>query len=375
MTPLILKLSTLRHVNPWMIGILILIASVGFLMLYSAANGSMAPWAWKQIFRFFVGSILMIAVATTDSRSWMSYAYPLYFVALLLIIGVEVMGFIGMGAQRWIDLYIIQLQPSEIMKIALVLALARYFHKRTLVEIRHFPTLLFPLALILMPTLLVMRQPDLGTAVILILCGATLFFVAGVQWWKFAIAGGGILAATPAIWMLLYDYQKNRVLTFINPENDPTNSGYHVSQSKIALGSGGIMGKGFLQGTQSHLNFLPEKQTDFIFTMFSEEFGLIGGIILLGLYAALIAYGFQVAMTSRSSFGRLVAIGMTTIVFLYVFINVAMVMGMLPVVGVPLPFVSYGGTALLTLLIGQGMVLSIAIHHHNRIGRNSYGNK
>jgi len=370
MTSLILKLSALRQINPWMIGILVLIASVGFLMLYSAANGSMSPWAWKQLLRFFVGFILMIAVATIDSRSLMSYAYLLYFVALLLIIGVEIMGFVGMGAQRWIDLYIIQLQPSEIMKIALVLALARYFHKRTITEIRRFSTLLFPLALVLMPTLLVMRQPDLGTAVILILCGATLFFVAGVQWWKFAIAGSGALAAAPAIWMLLYDYQKNRILTFINPENDPTNSGYHVSQSKIALGSGGLMGKGFLQGTQSHLNFLPEKQTDFIFTMFGEEFGFIGGIVLLGLYVTLIAYGFQIAMDSRNPFGRLVAIGMTTIVFLYVFINMAMVMGMLPVVGVPLPFISYGGTALLTLLIGQGMILSVAIHHNSRIGRN-----
>lgn len=370
MTSFIHRLVSLRQINPWVIGILILIAGIGFLMLYSAANGSMTPWAWKQLLRFSIGFILMIVVATIDSRSWMSYAYPLYSVALLLIVGVEIMGFVGMGAQRWIDLYIIQLQPSEIMKIALVLALARYFHKRTLVEIRHLPTLLFPLALILVPTLLVLRQPDLGTAVILLLSGATLLFVAGVQWWKFAIAGTGILAAAPAIWILLYDYQKNRILTFINPENDPSNSGYHVSQSKIALGSGGIMGKGFLQGTQSHLNFLPEKQTDFIFTMFSEEFGLLGGIVLLGLYSALLAYGFKVAMTSRNSFGRLVAMGMTTIVFLYVFINMAMVMGMLPVVGVPLPFISYGGTALLTLLMGQGLIFSIAIHHNSRIGRN-----
>lgn len=369
MRSLILKLSSLRQINPWIIGILVLIASIGFLMLYSAANGSMTPWAWKQILRFSIGFTLMLAVATTDSRSWMSYAYPLYFIALFLIIGVEIMGFVGMGAQRWIDLYIIQLQPSEIMKIALVLALARYFHKRTLTEIHQFSTLLCPLALILMPTLLVMRQPDLGTAVILILCGATLLFVAGVQWWKFVLAGSAVLAATPAIWMLLYDYQKNRILTFINPENDPTNSGYHVSQSKIALGSGAVMGKGFLQGTQSHLNFLPEKQTDFIFTMFSEEFGLMGGIGLLGLYTILLAYGFRVAVTSRNSFGRLVAMGMTTIVFLYVFINMAMVMGMLPVVGVPLPFISYGGTALLTLLIGQGLIFSIAIHHNSRISR------
>lgn len=371
MTSLVLKLSQLRQINPWIIGLLILIASVGFLMLYSAANGSMNPWAWKQILRFGLGFTLMLIVTIIDTRTWMAYAYILYAVTLVLLVGVELMGFVGKGGQRWIDLYIIQVQPSEIMKIALVLALARYFHKRNLDEIRRISTLALPIALILLPTLLVMRQPDLGTAVILILCGSTLFFVAGVQWWKFALAGGGVLATAPIIWMQLYDYQKMRILTFINPESDPTNSGYHVTQSKIALGSGGIMGKGFLQGTQSHLNFLPEKQTDFIFTMFSEEFGFIGGIILLIMYVILLAYGFQVSLTSRNSFGRLVAIGMTTTVFLYVFINMAMVMGMLPVVGVPLPLISYGGTALLTLLLGQGLIFSVAIHNNIRIGRNS----
>lgn len=370
MTPLTARLSLLRQINPWVIGLLILIAGIGFLMLYSAANGSISPWAWKQMLRFSIGFAIMLVVALIDSRSWMAYAYPFYLISLLLLIGVEITGFVGKGAVRWIDLYIIQLQPTELMKIALILALARYFHKRSLEEIRRIPALFFPLALILMPTLLAMRQPDLGTAIILILCGGTIFFVAGVQWWKFALAGSGVFVTIPAIWTQLHDYQKKRVLTFLNPENDPTNSGYHITQSKIALGSGGIMGKGFLQGTQSHLNFLPEKQTDFIFTMFSEEFGLIGGVFLLILYATLLAYGFHVALISRNSFGRFVATGITTTVFLYVFINMAMVMGMLPVVGIPLPLISYGGTALLTLLIGQGLIFSIAIHHNIRIGRN-----
>lgn len=371
MTALPFKLSLIRQINPWVIGLLIAIASIGFLMLYSAANGSMNPWATKQILRFAVGLAIMLAVAIIDSRTWMAYAYPLYAISLILLIGVDIMGFVGKGAVRWIDLYIIQLQPSELMKIALILALARYFHKRKLDEIRHLPTLLFPLALILMPTLLAMRQPDLGTAIILILCGATLFFVAGVQWWKFAIVGSGVLATIPVIWTLLHDYQKKRILTFLNPETDTTNSGYHITQSKIALGSGGVTGKGYLQGTQSHLNFLPEKQTDFIFTMFSEEFGLLGAIFLLCLYSILLGYGFHVAMASRNSFGCFVAIGVTTTVFLYVFINMAMVMGMLPVVGIPLPLISYGGTALLTLLIGQGLIFSVAIHHNVRIGRTS----
>lgn len=371
MTAFAIKLSLIRQINPWVMALLILIASIGFLMLYSAANGSMNPWATKQIIRFSIGFVVMLVVAVIDSRTWMAYAYPLYAISLLLLIGVDIMGFVGKGAIRWIDLYIIQLQPSELMKIALILALARYFHKRKLEEIRHLPTLLFPLGLILIPTILAMRQPDLGTAIILILCGASIFFVAGVQWWKFALVGGGVLATSPVIWTLLHDYQKKRILTFLNPGTGTTNSGYHIAQSKIALGSGGVTGKGFLQGTQSHLNFLPEKQTDFIFTMFNEEFGLIGGIFLLCLYTILLSYGFHVAMASRNSFGCFVAMGITTTVFLYVFINMAMVMGMLPVVGIPLPLISYGGTALLTLLIGQGLIFSVAIHHKVRIGRNS----
>ena len=362
------RLLPLRNINPWIIVLVVSIASVGFLMLYSAANGSLFPWAWKQMLRFVAGFSIMIAVATIDSRTWMAYAYPLYGAALTLLIGVEIMGVVGMGAQRWINLYIFHIQPSELMKIALVLALARYFHYCTLEEIRQMRKLVLPLSLILMPTFLVMRQPDLGTAIILILCGATLFFVAGVQWWKFALAAGGALAAIPLIWTQLYDYQQKRILIFLNPENDPVNAGYHIAQSRIAIGSGGLSGKGFLEGTQSHLNFLPEKQTDFIFTMFSEEFGLIGGIGLLALYALWIACNFQAALASRNSFGRLLAIGMTTVIFLYVFINIAMVMGMLPVVGVPLPLVSYGGTAMLTLLIGQGLIFSATLHQDARRG-------
>jgi len=226
------KLSLLRQINPWVLGLLVVIASIGFLMLYSAANGHMAPWAWKQILRFSIGLVIMFGVAIIDSRTWMAYAYPLYFVSLLLLIGVEIMGFLGKGAIRWIDLYIIQLQPSELMKIALILALARYFHKRSLDEIRQLSSLLVPLALILMPTLLAMRQPDLGTAMILILCGSTILFAAGVQWWKFALIGGGALATSPIIWTLLYDYQKKRILTFLDPKTDTANAGYHITQSK-----------------------------------------------------------------------------------------------------------------------------------------------
>jgi rod shape determining protein RodA len=362
----------IQHLKKINIGIVLLIcfiAGIGFAMLYSAANGSFSPWAYKQMIRFVVGLVIMLLVAITDIRVWMSLAYPMYLGSLILLIGVEAMGFIGMGAQRWIDLYVIQLQPSEVMKIALVLALARYFQACTMEEIGKMRTLFVPLILIFIPTLLVMRQPDLGTALILVMSGAILFFATGVKIWKFVVGIVGGLGAIPILWNFLHDYQKKRVLIFLNPESDSANAGYHITQSKIALGSGGFFGKGFLQGTQSHLNFLPEKQTDFIFTMFNEEFGFVGALFLLLCYVVLLGYGYKIALASRNHFGRLVALGMNSIVFLYLFVNTAMVMGLLPVVGVPLPFVSYGGTAMLTLLMGQGLIFSVATYYDVRIGR------
>lgn len=363
------SLQKLKKLNYGILLLICLIAGIGFAILYSAAEGQLMPWAGKQIIRFGVGMLLMISVACVDIRIWMSMAYPFYFLSFLLLIAVEALGFIGMGAQRWIDLYVIQLQPSELMKIALILALSRYFHMISYEETKKISRLLFPLGLILFPTLLMLRQPDLGTAMILILSGGILFFVTGVQIWKFLVAGGMVAAAIPILWSLLYEYQRKRILIFLNPESDPSNAGYHVTQSKIALGSGGWFGKGYMNGTQSHLNFLPEKQTDFIFTMLSEEFGFVGGVCLILLYVFLLMYGFVIAFKARNHFGRLVAIGITSILFLYAFINMSMVMGMLPVVGVPLPLVSYGGTALLTLLMGQGLLLSVALYYDVRIGR------
>lgn len=360
------EFHSLRYLN-WKVVLLItVIASVGFGMLYSAAGGSLSPWAGKQMIRFSVALILMMGVAAVDIRVWMSLAYPLYGLSLLLLIGVEAMGFVGMGAQRWIDLYVIQLQPSELMKIALVLALARYFHLSHMDDITKTSHLIFPIMLVIFPTLLVMRQPDLGTALILLMSGAVIFFTTGVQIWKFLLAGGSVLAALPVLWSMLYDYQKKRVMIFLDPESDPMKSGYHITQSKIALGSGGLLGKGYGEGTQSHLSFLPEKQTDFIFTMYSEEFGFVGGVVLIALYCLLIGYGIRVAYNNRNHFARLVAIGINTTFFLYAFINMGMVMGMLPVVGVPLPLVSYGGTALLTLLMGQGLIFSADIFQKSR---------
>ena len=349
--------------------VLLATASVGFAMLYSAANGSLEPWAGRQILRFSIGIGLMLLVAMTNIRIWLKYSYVLYLVALVLLGAVELGGTIGMGAQRWIDLGAVNLQPSELMKVALVLALARYFHGSNIEEIGRPLFLLPPMLMVAAPTMLVLRQPDLGTAVMLVIGSGAIFFVAGVRIWKFAVLLVATLISAPISWQFLREYQKQRVLTFLNPESDPLGSGYHIIQSKIALGSGGLFGKGFMQGSQSHLSFLPEKQTDFIFTMLAEEFGLIGGLVLLGLYILILAYGFSIANCSRNHFGRLVSMGVTTTFFLYVFINIAMVMGLIPVVGVPLPLVSYGGTAMMTLLFGFGLLLSVHINRDEPIGR------
>jgi rod shape determining protein RodA len=345
------------------------LASIGFAMLYSAGNGSYTPWAERQMIRFAIGMGLMFAIALTDIRFWLQYAYIFYAISLILLIAVEFAGTVGMGAQRWIGLKFFHLQPSEIMKVALVLSLSRYFHRLSLEDVTRPTQLLFPILLVAAPTVLVLRQPDLGTALLLLIASAAMFFLAGVRIWKFVLIGLIGLASIPLGWSMLHTYQKNRVMTFLSPESDPLGSGYHILQSKIALGSGGIFGNGFMQGTQSHLRFLPEMQTDFIFTMYAEEFGLVGGLFLIALYTAIVIYGFAIAMRSRSHFGRLVAMGVITTFFLYVFMNIAMVMGLIPVVGVPLPLISYGGTAMMTVLVGFGLLMNVYIHRDMSISR------
>jgi rod shape determining protein RodA len=359
----------LWQLNWGMVLLLCLIASFGFAMLYSAANGSMTPWASRQMMRFGFGLVLMLVVALIDIRFWFRYAYLIYFGSVALLGAVEVMGDIGMGAQRWIDIGFVRLQPSEMMKVALILALARYFHGIAMEDIGRPHYLVTPAILALAPAALVLKQPDLGTAGMLLLAAGAVFFCAGVRWWKFALVIAAGLAAGPIAWQFLHEYQRARVMTFLNPENDPLGAGYHSLQAMIAFGSGAVTGKGFMQGTQSHLNFLPEKQTDFIFTMLAEEFGLVGSLTLLGLYLLVLIYGFAIAYRARNQFARLLAIGLTTNLFLYVFINMAMVMGIFPVVGVPLPLVSYGGTVLLTMMIAMGLVMSCYIHRDIRISR------
>ena len=358
----------------WLFVVLVCLAGgIGGVMLYSAANGDLNPWATRHLVRFGVGLGLMIAVAVTDIRLWFRYAYVFYFVCLALLGAVEIAGSVGMGAQRWINLGFMNLQPSELMKIALVVALARYFHGVTIEELGRPTVLLVPLLMVAAPSALVLRQPDLGTALMLVIAAGAMFFVAGVRLWKFALVFVCGLGVLPVIWQSLHDYQRQRVLTFLNPERDPLGAGYHIIQSKIALGAGGVFGKGFLQGSQSHLNFLPEKQTDFVFTMLAEEFGLVGALALLGVYTLMLLYGFAIAASSRSYFGRLVAVGVSTTFFLYMFINMAMVMGLIPVVGVPLPLLSYGGTAMVTLMLGFGFMMSVYVHRDVVLGRRSSG--
>ena len=298
-----------------------MMAATGVVMLYSAANGSWSPWALNHLIRFAFGFCIMIALAMLDIRIFMRYAYLFYFASLFLLIVVEVEGHIGMGAQRWINLGVIKIQPSELMKIALVLALARYFHTSSLQAIESIRGIIPPALMTLFPAFLVMIQPDLGTALMLLFTAGMIFFVVGVQLWKFAaVILAGILAM-PIAWHFLHDYQKNRILTFLDPERDPLGAGYHIIQSKIALGSGGVFGKGFLKGTQSHLNFLPEKHTDFIFTMLSEEFGMVGAVFVVLVNFLIIAYTYSFAMKSNSYFGKLVAIGLACNYFLYIFIK------------------------------------------------------
>jgi rod shape determining protein RodA len=357
------------HLNWALVLLLAAVAGVGFLMLYSVAGGAVSPWAEPQMKRFALALGLMFAIAFVPIWFWRNLAGLAYALSLLLLLGVEFFGIAGMGAQRWLDLGIIRLQPSELAKITLVMALAAYYDWLDIRRTSRPVWVVLALILILLPTLLVLRQPDLGTALLLLMGGAAVMFLAGVSWIYFAAVialGGGlvfaVLASRGTEWQLLKDYQYRRIDAFLDPSIDPLGAGYHISQSKIALGSGGWSGRGFMQGTQSRLNFLPEKHTDFIFTTLAEEFGFIGGVSLLVLYALIIVFCVTSALKHRDRFAQLLTLGVAATFFFYFAVNMAMVMGMAPVVGVPLPLVSYGGSAMLVLMIGFGLVQSAHIH-------------
>lgn len=360
--------------------LLCMVAFIGYLSLYSAAGGSNTPWAGHHAIRFSVGLVGLIITALIDIRLWMRFAYWLYGLLILSLVFVEIKGHIGMGAQRWIDLGFIRLQPSEIMKIVLVLALARFFHGASQEQLKSPVFLLIPIGLSLLPFALVLIQPNLGTALMILFIAAAMLFLGGVSIWYFAVPTLTGIAAFVAIWpfreaflkwllSFLHDYQQRRVMTFLDPSTDPLGAGYNIAQSKIALGSGGFSGKGFLQGTQSKLNFLPEKQTDFIFTLFTEEWGFIGGASLIGLLMLIIFYGYIIAMNCQNQFGRLLVVGVIVNFSLYIFINIGMVMGLLPVVGVPLPMVSHGGSSMLAALFGFGLLMSAHVHRNVKFTR------
>ncbi len=362
-------LEKIRGVSWGLVVLVFTAACFGIAVLYSAADGNMQPWAAAQTIRFAIALIPMIGAALVGIRLWFRAAYWAYAMALALVVAVDLRGFVGMGARRWIDLGVIQLQPSELMNVALVLGLARYFHTLSNEDVRRVRFLFPPAIMVLLPAALVLKQPDLGTAIMLLMTGAVLFFIAGVRLRIFFLMAIATAAAVPAGWHFLRDYQKNRIYTFLDPESDPLGAGYHILQSKIALGSGGLFGKGFLLGSQSHLSFLPEKQTDFVFTTLAEEFGFVGGLGLLALYTLIIGYGFVIAFRCRSHFGRLLGLGIVTNFSLYVFINTAMVMGLIPVVGVPLPLISYGGTAMLAVMFGFGLLLNVGVHRDVRLNQ------
>ena len=363
----------LWQVNWALVLLVTVVSSIGFVMLYSAANGNLSPWASKQMAVFSAGLVLMLIIAVVDIRFWMRYAYVFYALTLALLLYVEFFGAEINNAQRWIKFGEFQVQPSEFMKIALIMALARYFHRLNIEDIARPHFLIIPLMLIAAPVLLIQRQPDLGTALFLTVCGGAVFFLAGVRIWKFLVVLTAMGAALPIAWPFMRDYQKDRILTFLSNDADPLREGYQIMQSKIALGSGGLFGRGFMQGTQSHLKFLPERQTDFIFTMLAEEFGLVGGMVLLVLYTLVLLYGLSIALRCQNQFGRLLAMGVVIMFFLYAFINIAMVMGLIPVVGLPLPLISFGGTAMITVIAGFGFLICVSVHRDVRIGRYGEG--
>ncbi len=349
--------------------LLVAVASIGFLMLYSVAGGNIERWAEPQMKRFGVGFFAMIVVAMVPIWFWRNVSAVAYTISLILLLAVELFGEVGMGAQRWINLGFMRLQPSELMKITLVMLLAAYYDWLPLKKISHPLWVAIPVGLIMLPTALVLNQPDLGTSILLLAGGGAVIFMAGVHWAYFAavIAAGvslitAVFQSRGTAWQLLKDYQYRRIDTFLDPAADPLDAGYHITQSKIALGSGGWTGRGFMQGTQSRLNFLPEKHTDFIFTTLSEEFGFVGAAALLMLYALIIIFCIISAMNNANRYGALLTLGVAMTFFLFFSVNMAMVMGLIPVVGVPLPLVSYGGSAMLVLMVAFGLVQSAHVH-------------
>ena len=363
--------AKLQSINYPLLGLIITLFFVGLAALYSISNGDFNSWPLKHSQRFILGLIIFFVIVFFDLRLIFGYAYVIFFLSIISLVIIPFFGIESNGATRWINIAGISLQPSEFVKYTLILALAKYFHSINN-DSSFIKTLIIPLIITIVPVLLVITQPDLGTALIILIGGISLFWISGLNYKYFIVGVFSILCSLPVLWQYLKDYQKDRVLTFFNPERDPLGNGYHIMQSKIALGSGGIFGKGYMEGTQSHLNFLPEMQTDFIFTMLGEEFGFTGTLLLLLIYAALIMISIRLALKSRSLFSKYLSLGICNVFFIYVFVNIGMVTGLLPVVGVPLPFISYGGSSMLAVMFGFGLLMNCYINRNIIIEKTNY---
>lgn len=355
--------AKLRRVEWGMVVVFAMIAATGAMLLYGAAGGHWQPWSINHLIRFAIFSVMMVAVAMVDVRFWYQLAYPAYGLAIAGLIAVDLFGKVAMGAQRWLDVGPIQIQPSEFTKIATALALARYYHDLSTQRPDQLKAHIIPLVMTAVPAGLIMLQPDLGTALMVVGVGATLVILAGLAWRYIILAATlGITGAVVGFLFFMSTFQKERVFNFLDPSRDPLGTGYHITQSKIAIGSGGVFGVGFMQGTQSQLDFLPERHTDFILAMLLEEFGMIGGLFVLGLYAAVMTYGVLIALQAREIFGKMLAAGITMLLFIYVAINAGMIVGLLPVVGEALPILSHGGSVMMSILFGFGLVQSVKVH-------------
>jgi rod shape determining protein RodA len=362
----------LKQIEWGLLFVFAMIAGIGAMLLYGAAAGNWQPWALNHVIRFAVFSVMMVVVALVDVRVWYSLAWPAYASAIVALVAVELFGKVAMGAQRWLEVGPIQIQPSEFTKIATALAIARYYNDLKAVRRDVLSVHLIPLVMVAVPAALIMKQPDLGTALMVVGVGATLVILAGLAWrWIIAAGVVSITGAVVGFFFFMSAFQKERVFNFLDPSRDPLGTGYHITQSKIAIGSGGVFGVGYMQGTQSQLDFLPERHTDFILAMLLEEFGMVGGLFVLGLYAVAMGFGVRIAMHARDTFGKMLAAGITMLLFIYVAINAGMIVGLLPVVGEALPILSHGGSVMMSMLFGFGLVQSVKVHR-NRSLSNSF---
>ena len=365
-------IDKIREINIFLVCLLLIIFLFGLLSLYSVADANFNPWARNHLIRFVISAILFFIISVIDIKIILKLAYPLFFINILALVLIMFIGTETYGATRWIRIAGVSLQPSEFIKVSLILCLAKYYHSIPIIEANKVSRMIIPVIITLIPVGLVINQPDLGTSIIILIGAGSIFWIVGINYKYFILAFLSACASIPVGWQYLRNYQKERVFTFFNPERDPLGNGYHIMQSKIALGSGGFAGKGYLEGTQSHLNFLPEMHTDFIFTMYGEEFGFIGTFLLLIIYLSIILVSFNLATKSRSSFGKYLSCGLIFLFFSHVFINIGMVMGLLPVVGVPLPLISYGGSSMLATMIGFGLIMNCYINRDTILAKEGF---